>query len=78
MYFEAVDRWVMGHGRIHSARTMSFSLMYSSNELLVSWRTSDADATAAPASRDQMALLREICMVMWWCFEAVPVRDNVN
>lgn len=46
-------------GRIHSARTMSLALIYSSKESFLSCVTSDAEASAAAARRLKTAFLKE-------------------
>lgn len=56
---------------IHSARTMSLLLMYSSKSSFLSCVTSDADATAAAASSEKTAFLKE------GIFVKVPGRREI-
>lgn len=52
---------------LHSARTMSFSLMKVSKESFFSCVTSDADATDAAASRPKAIFLKEgmVISIVW-------------
>lgn len=55
-------------GNVHSARTISFSLTNSSKVSFFSWVTSEAEATAAAASRPQAIFLTEgIVVCVYGC-----------